>query len=269
MNSFRKGRVDRTSLDRLTKDLVENWNTTYSEKLFPTCSFFDGESVDKDKNRHIYSDKFDDVPRIRELVQIFEAKFEHLCVDSVWLLKKMSSNDGFQGWHRDFALGQKITTTIVVNVGCIEDDIMNENATCGTEKPQHRKGATLDETPVTADPVGISIRKGKELEPIPHCQYCKNGIPHNRWRVINTVKRKGKGYNVKQIHIFHAKLALSDDDFQLLMKLLKSSSNVEIKEKRGAWIQSMHQGMGKGSETGATWRSSHQQFNDKYHGKDK
>jgi hypothetical protein len=40
--------------------------------------------------------------------------------------------------------------TIVVNVGCIEDDIMNENATCGTEKLQHRKGATVDETPVTA-----------------------------------------------------------------------------------------------------------------------
>ncbi len=170
--------------------------------------------MDKDKNRHIHSDKFDDVPRIRELVHIFEAKFEHLCVDSVWLLKKTSSNDGFQGWHRDFALGQKITTTIVVNVGCMEDD-----------------------------PVGISIRKGRELEWIPRCQYCKNGIPHNRWRVINRVKRKGKGYNVKQIHIFHAKLALSDDEFQLLLRLLKSSSNTEIKQHRSAWIQSMHQGM--------------------------
>ena len=59
-------------------------------------------------------DKFDDVPRIRELAHIFKSKFEHLHVDSVWLLKKMSSNDGFQGWHRDFALEQKITTTIVV-----------------------------------------------------------------------------------------------------------------------------------------------------------
>ncbi len=67
--------------------------------------------------------------------------------------------------------------------------------------------------------------------------------------MINRVKRKGKGYDVHQIHNVHAKLALSDDDFQLLMKLLKSSSNVEIKENRGAWIQSMHQGMGKGSET--------------------
>ena len=175
----------------------------------------------------------------------------------------MSLNDGFQGWHKDFALGKKITTTIVVNVGCIEDNIMNKNATCGTEKPQQRKGATVDETPVTAkryhDPVGISIRKGKELELIPHCQYCKNGIPHNRWCVIQ-VKRKGKGYNGKHIQIFHAKLALSDDEFQLLLRSLKSSSDTEIKQLRSAWIQYMHQGMGKGAETGATRRSSHKWF---------
>ena len=237
MNFLEKGRIDRTSLDRLTKDLVANWNTMYSDKLFPTCSFFDGESVDKDKNRHILSDKFDNVPRIRELVHSFEAKFKHLHVDSVWLLKKMSSNDGFQGWHRDFALGQKITTTIVVNIGCVEDD---------TKRYQ--------------DSVGISIRQGTESEPIPICQYCKNGIPHNRWRVINRVKREGKGYNVNQIHIFHAKLALSDDEFQLLLILLKSSSDTEIKQIRSAWIQSMHQGMGKGAETGSTRRSSREWF---------
>ncbi len=131
------------------------------------------------------------------------------------------------------------------------------------KKLQQRKGATVDETPVTGecchDPVGMSIRKGKELELITRCQYCKNGIPHNRWRVI-WVKRKGKGCNVKHIHIFHAKLALSDDEFQLLLRLLKSSSDTEIKQFRSAWIQSMHQGMGKGAETGATRRSSHKWF---------
>jgi hypothetical protein len=49
MHSFVKGQIDRTSLDRLTKDLVANWNTTYYNKMFPACSLFDGESVDKDK----------------------------------------------------------------------------------------------------------------------------------------------------------------------------------------------------------------------------
>jgi hypothetical protein len=51
-------------------------------------------------------------------------------------------------------LGQKITTTIVVNVGFIEDDV----------------------TARYHDPVGISIRKGKEFELIPCCQYCKNAF---------------------------------------------------------------------------------------------
>jgi hypothetical protein len=41
MNFLRKGRIDRTSLDRLTKDLVANWNTTYSEKLFPAHSLME------------------------------------------------------------------------------------------------------------------------------------------------------------------------------------------------------------------------------------
>jgi hypothetical protein len=111
------------------------------------------------------------------------------------------------------------------------------------------------------DPVGLSIRKGKELGPIPRCQYCKNGIPHNRWRVINRVKRKGNGYDVKQIHMFHAKLVLSDDEFELLLILLKSSSDAEVIQNRTAWIQSMHQGMGKGAETGQKWRSSLEWFN--------
>jgi hypothetical protein len=107
MNSFVKGWIDRMSLDRLTEDLVANWNTTYSDKLFPTCLLFDGESVDKDKNRKIHSDKFDEVPRIRELVYIFEAKFEHLRVDSMWLLKKMSSNNGFRDGTGTLHLGKR------------------------------------------------------------------------------------------------------------------------------------------------------------------
>jgi len=96
--------------------------------------------------------------------------------------------------------------------------------------------------------------------PTPRCQYCKNGIPHNRWCVINRVKREGKGYNVNQIHIFHAKLALADNEFQLLLILLKSSSDTDIKQLRSVWIQSMHQEMEKGAETGSTRRSSREWF---------
>jgi hypothetical protein len=110
--------------------------------------------------------------------------------------------------------------------------------------------------------VGISLRQGKEFGPIPICLYCKNGIPHNRWRVINRVKRKGKGYDIKQIHIWCAKLALSDEEFELLMTLLNTSKDTLIKEHRSAWIQLMHQGMGKGAETGSTRRTSLEWIND-------
>ena len=112
------------------------------------------------------------------------------------------------------------------------------------------------------DPVGISIRQGKEFGPIPTCPYCNNGIPQNRWRVVNRVKRKRKGYDIKQTHIWCAKLALSDEEFELLMRLLNTSSDAEIKEHRSAWIQLMHQGMGKGAQMGATRRTSLEWFND-------
>jgi len=117
MDSYITGEIDRTSLDALTQDLVRNWDRTYSVKLFPPCLGFNGEIVDRDKNRHIHSEKFKDLPRIDELVGIFEEKFNQLRVDSVWLLKKTRSNDGFQTWHKDFELGSKITATIVVNIG--------------------------------------------------------------------------------------------------------------------------------------------------------
>ena len=73
--------------------------------------------VQRDKNRHIFSDKFALVPKLQDVVHIFESEFKLLQVDSVWLLKKEYSNDGFQTWHQDFKLGSKITATIVVNVG--------------------------------------------------------------------------------------------------------------------------------------------------------
>ena len=117
MAKFTRGRIDRTSLDELMKDVVGNWITTYSQVASPVCSQFNGEWVQRDKNRHILSDKFATVPKLKEVVRIFKSEFKLLQVDSVWLLKKEYSNDGFQTWHKDFALGSKITATIVVNIG--------------------------------------------------------------------------------------------------------------------------------------------------------
>ena len=117
LDNYITGKVDRTTLDDLTKDLVGKWKTLYSQGFPPRIAQFNGEYVESDKNRHIHADQFDSVPKIRALVQLFEEIFDHLRIDSVWLMTKCYSNDGFQTWHRDFALGNKITTTIVVNVG--------------------------------------------------------------------------------------------------------------------------------------------------------
>jgi hypothetical protein len=61
----------------------------------------------------------DPYKEILELVQLFENKYKHLAIRSVWLIKKSKENDGFQVWHRDFWLGHEVTSTIVVNVGTI------------------------------------------------------------------------------------------------------------------------------------------------------
>jgi hypothetical protein len=53
--------------------------------------------------------------------------FPYLSVDLVCLLCKSKEGDGFQGWHKDFLLGQQITKTIVINVGSKERD--NEETT--------------------------------------------------------------------------------------------------------------------------------------------
>ena len=112
------------------------------------------------------------------------------------------------------------------------------------------------------DTVGISVRKQGEQTSgtIVRCHHCKQIIPPNRWRVINKVKRgPGKGYIVREMHLFHAKMALSQDEYDSLLKWLKSSTDVDITAKRSAWIQAMNQGIGK--KTGTKRRSSLEWFN--------
>ncbi len=117
-NTIVQGQVeDRTIVEELSSHLVLNWEITYSWDKYPTCAFFGNEWIDKMKNRHIYSNQFATVRPIDNLVTHFQLKFPHLSIVSVWLIKKESDDDGFQGWHRDFKLGNTTTSTIVVNVG--------------------------------------------------------------------------------------------------------------------------------------------------------
>jgi hypothetical protein len=48
--------------------------------------------------------------------------FPYLSIDLVWLLRNSKEGDGFQGWHKDFLLGQQITKTIDINFGSKERD---------------------------------------------------------------------------------------------------------------------------------------------------
>ncbi len=76
--------------------------------------------MDRRGNRQIYKKHFTQVPLLKNLVDTFETMFPNLSVDLVWLLRKSKEGDGFQGWHKDFLLGQRITKTIVINVGSKE-----------------------------------------------------------------------------------------------------------------------------------------------------
>jgi hypothetical protein len=55
-------------------------------------------------------------------VDTFETMFPYLSINLVWLLRKSKEGDGFQGWHKDFLLGQQITKTIVINLGSKEKE---------------------------------------------------------------------------------------------------------------------------------------------------
>ena len=111
--------VAESKLRELTEDLCDNWDTTYSVNMFPPSKEFEGEKIDVTKNRHILRANFGSVQRIAELVQLFEDKYKHLDIRSVWLIEKSKENDGLQVWHRDFWLGHEVTLTIAVNVGAI------------------------------------------------------------------------------------------------------------------------------------------------------
>jgi hypothetical protein len=82
---------------------------TYSVNMFPPSKEFEGEKIDVTKNRHILKANFGSVQKIAELVQVFEDKYKHLAIRSVWFIEKSKENNGFQVWHRDFWLGHEVT----------------------------------------------------------------------------------------------------------------------------------------------------------------
>ncbi len=111
-----------SNLLELRIDLVNNSNIHYSNPDYQPCKNFSGGPVDRTSNRQIYKKHFTQVSLLKNLVDTFETMFPCLSVDLVWLLRKSKEGDGFQGWRKDFLLGQRITKTIVINVGSKERD---------------------------------------------------------------------------------------------------------------------------------------------------
>jgi hypothetical protein len=112
-----RGHLDKSTLVELRDDLINKWDIHYSNPNYRPCKNFSGGPVDRRSNRRIYKKHFTQVPLLKNFVDTFETMFPYLSVDLVWLLCKSKKSDGFQGWHKDFLLGQQITTTIVMNVG--------------------------------------------------------------------------------------------------------------------------------------------------------
>jgi hypothetical protein len=116
-----QGKLDASLVNTLMTDLYLSWDEAYSVTKFPPATNFFGE-IDKAKNRHILSDQIPHVPKIQRLVLAIEEEVGDITLDSVWLIKKTIADDGFQEWHQDFK--HKITKTIVVNVGIVEDNLL-------------------------------------------------------------------------------------------------------------------------------------------------
>ncbi len=114
-HDYIEGNLGESMVAKLSNDIVHNWDTKYSHELFPPCKKFDGD-IDKEINRQNLCKKFQQFPLLKELIDNFERLFPYLSIDMVWLLIKSKPGAGFQRWHKDFALGNKITKPIVVNL---------------------------------------------------------------------------------------------------------------------------------------------------------
>ncbi len=113
-----KGTMRCVKLTELSNDILENWNKAkYPKKKFKPAKHFVGEEIDLSKHRNIYRKDFHLLKQLIEFVVTVESLHNHIKIDSIWIMAKSKYNNGFQRWHKDFQLGTKITTTIVVNIG--------------------------------------------------------------------------------------------------------------------------------------------------------
>ena len=117
-NKQGKGTMQCVQLTELSKNIQENWkNTKYQRKEFKPAKKFDGQEIDPSQHRHIFRKHFYLLKQLDAFVETVEYLHSHITIDSIWIMAKSKTNNGFQRWHKDFQLGTKITTTMVINIG--------------------------------------------------------------------------------------------------------------------------------------------------------
>jgi hypothetical protein len=73
---------------------------------------------------------------------------QYLSIDMVWLIVKSKPGSGFQKWHQDFNLNEKITKTIVINLGAVKrSDLLGgplSEVAISENKDNEAKGSARD-----------------------------------------------------------------------------------------------------------------------------
>jgi hypothetical protein len=120
---FISGAIPKEDIEVLTEVLVDKdgWEEMLGYKEYrPAPTKFQGLLIDYNSNRQIDKVHFPKLHEIKKLVRIFEQKFPEITVAQVWLIRKSSTESGFQAWHQD-KVGLQMKT-IVVNVGSAAGD---------------------------------------------------------------------------------------------------------------------------------------------------
>jgi hypothetical protein len=109
------GQLDLCTIWESTNNLLHNWDISYPLFEYYPHRKFDGD-INPNSNWQILKKQFNQIPLIKKLVDTFVEKYPYVSVDMVWILQKEKSGDGFQAWHQDLAVSQRIFKTIVVNL---------------------------------------------------------------------------------------------------------------------------------------------------------
>ena len=108
-DDFISGAISKEDIADLTSVLIDNngWEEMLGSKDYrPAPTQFQGTRIDSSTNRQINKSHFHNLPLIQQLVHIFEGKFKELSIEQVWLIRKCSTESGFQGWHQESGQGR-------------------------------------------------------------------------------------------------------------------------------------------------------------------